>query len=47
VKETSARLDMVPSAVSEYKNIFDRLEAKERDNCTKIFEKILYDQVVS
>ncbi len=38
---------MVSSTVSEYKNIFDRLEAKERDDYAKIFEDILSDQEVS
>ena len=47
VKETKARLDVVPSTVSEYKNIFDRREAKQRDDCTKIFEIVLSSQEVS
>ncbi|MHC1594582.1 MAG: DNA-binding response regulator [Methanotrichaceae archaeon] len=47
VKETSEKLDVAPSTVSEYKSIFDCLEAKEQDGYTKIFEEILSDQEVS
>ena len=47
VKETSEKLDVAPSTVSEYKSIFDCLKAKEQDGYTKIFEEILSDQEVS
>lgn len=47
VKETSEKLDVAPSTVSEYKSIFACLEAKEQDGYTKIFEEILSDQEVS
>jgi len=47
VKETSEKLDVAPSTVSEYKSIFNCLKAKEQDGYTKIFEEILSDQEVS
>jgi hypothetical protein len=47
VKEMAGSLQVAPSTISEYRNIFDSQKASERDGYTKRFLEILSDQDVS
>jgi hypothetical protein len=47
VKEMAVALEVAPSTISEYRNIFDSQKASERDGYIKRFLEILSDQDVS
>jgi IS30 family transposase len=47
VKEMAAALEVAPSTISEYRNIFESQKASERDGYIKRFLEILSDQDVS
>ncbi len=47
VKEMAGSLQVAPSTISEYRNIFDSQKSSERDGYTKRFLEILSDQDVS
>ena len=47
VKEMAGSLQVAPSTISEYRNIFDSQKASERDGYTKRFLEIVSDQDVS
>lgn len=47
VKEMAESLQVAPSTISEYRNVFDSQRASERDGYTKRFLEILSDQDVT